>query len=325
MTPSYVKGSVRWIAVQNVDAQPAPPFALLTIAGTNSDGTLQVKRPTADSQDGLLVNGPGTIPPQGYGSAHAGSPCATAYEDNDPAPAVGDAWGSAANQWKLRQGKSGYRILGGGSDGVINVTKVTAATVPDCSFTVDGTVNLSDQMLGQGIKTVQALNFGQATSTPNATDMKMSWDGNSASRTVLLQGHDGNGASLSVKSDVVSQQHFTSRSSSTPPTLSAGVGAGTGPTLAIAGTDVCGTITVTTGTGPSGVQSRVVRVTPHAGFGGTCAPVISPGNNNAAALAVGAQVTAQNAGSIWDIISGNTALAASTAYVWNYHVLEYAP
>lgn len=191
-------------------------------------------------------------------------------------------------------------------------------------YAVAGIGSLVDQMCGQGIKTFQAVNFGQGTSTPNATDMKMAWDGNSASRTVLLQGHDGNKASLSVKGDVISQQHVTSRTSTTPPTVAAGPGAGTGPTVSVVGTDVCGLVTVTTGTAPAGVQSRIVRVTPNATFAGSCVPIITPANNNAAALAAAQQPTAQTTGGLWDIISGNTALAAGTTYVWNYHCIEYA-
>ena len=47
------------------------------------------------------------------------------------------------------------------------------------------------------------------------------------------------------------------------PTVAAGVGAGTGPTVSVVGDDTAGTVTVTTGTGPSaGVLAVVTFATP---------------------------------------------------------------
>lgn len=119
------------------------------------------------------------------------------------------------------------------------------------------------------------------------------------------------------------------RGLTTAPVPAAGVGAGTTPTITLTGTDTAGTVSVTTGTTPTGSNSIVVTVTFNRVY--TSAPfvVLTPANRNALALGIGTQVTVPANGetngvttTTFVIESGATALAASTQYIWAYHVIQ---
>jgi hypothetical protein len=110
---------------------------------------------------------------------------------------------------------------------------------------------------------------------------------------------------------------------STAPTISAGGGAGTSPTVSISGDQRSGTITVTTGTSPT-AGATVASITYANAFPFSAGVVtLSPVEANAAALSGTAAVYVDNAqGSTtkFAIKVGSTALAASTTYKWSYHI-----
>jgi hypothetical protein len=110
---------------------------------------------------------------------------------------------------------------------------------------------------------------------------------------------------------------------STAPTIAANAGAGTSPTVSISGTDLSGTITVTTGTSPT-ANTAIATVTFNSAY--TTAPRV--GGNPAAKNTTTATLSATSppfytttTGTL--IIMGNTsALAASTTYVWDYTLTQ---
>ncbi len=132
---------IRWLAVQNVSTLPVPPYGLVRITGVTTDGLITVGQPDADSQSGLLINGPVAIPPQQNGSCHQTFPCPAAYSleaDSTVLPVTGAEWGSAAGSWYLQSDQDGYIIVGGGDGvGITNVlgpdsgTDVTTWVVTD--------------------------------------------------------------------------------------------------------------------------------------------------------------------------------------------------
>lgn len=136
----------------------------------------------------------------------------------------------------------------------------------------------------------------------------------------------GDGAGLTaaqvIKNGTIAVRYLTGTTAIG--TMTGGTGAGTSPTLAISGTDLGGTITVTTDTDP--VLSQVV-VTVNFGNAFPSAPkaiILSAGNSNAAALSGGTQVFINQAAVTtgkFDIVSGSTALGATTQYVWYYSVI----
>ncbi len=114
-----------------------------------------------------------------------------------------------------------------------------------------------------------------------------------------------------------SAQNIASRTT-TAPTIAAGTGAGTSPTVSIAGTDNSGQITVTTGTSPT-AAATIATVTFASTYLNTPYVVISPANANAAALYSTTRVYATSSTSAITLTAGSAALTASTQYIWNYH------
>ncbi len=108
------------------------------------------------------------------------------------------------------------------------------------------------------------------------------------------------------------------RGVSPAPAITADVGAGTSPTIAMTGNDIASTITLTTGATPTGLNAVIATITFSSKFVGVPKPTLQPANANAAALSgvtavyiVGATTTTAT------LISGATGLTAATQYVWN--------
>jgi len=109
------------------------------------------------------------------------------------------------------------------------------------------------------------------------------------------------------------------------PTIAAGTGAGTSPTVSITGTDLAGYIDVTTGTLPA-LSAIVATITFNATYGAAPKTVLlTPANVNSAALNGLGMVYVNQAGitaTTFSITAGATALTAATAYKWYYHVIK---
>lgn len=107
------------------------------------------------------------------------------------------------------------------------------------------------------------------------------------------------------------------------PTIAAGTGAGTAPTVVIVGSDRAGLITVTTGTTPA-TSATVATVTFGRPFGAAPAAVLlTPAGSVSAALSGNAAVYVDSAATTttaFVLKVGSTALAASTAHKWHYRV-----
>ena len=113
------------------------------------------------------------------------------------------------------------------------------------------------------------------------------------------------------------QQIYTG---STAPTIASASGAGTSPTVAVAGSGQAHRIALTTGTSPT--TGTLVTVTLPKGLSATPTVVLTPANAAAAALSGTSQVYVGSVGlTSFAIMTGSVALAASTAYAWNAVVL----
>ena len=117
--------------------------------------------------------------------------------------------------------------------------------------------------------------------------------------------------------------HLIGRTSA--PTISAGTGAGTAPTVSIVGTDLGGYISITTGTTPT-LSATIVTVTFNTAYGVTPKCVhLSPANSNAALLTGVTQVFADQANittTTFTITAGTTALIAATTYKFYYSIIQ---
>jgi len=112
---------------------------------------------------------------------------------------------------------------------------------------------------------------------------------------------------------------------SSTPTITAGTGAGTVPTLAITGNNMAGWVVNTTGSSPVGNNATISTITyangvsyPHGS-----AVILEPLNFQAASIVGASGVYASGTTSSFLIISGLLPLKAATSYSWNYQVVGY--
>lgn len=108
------------------------------------------------------------------------------------------------------------------------------------------------------------------------------------------------------------------------PGIAAGAGAGTGPTVAIVGDDAAGVISITTGTTPS-ASAVVATITFSPPFAAMPRAIsIDPANAATAALTTAAvfEDPTQRTASVFVLMANGVALTASTAYKWQYIVVE---
>lgn len=120
----------------------------------------------------------------------------------------------------------------------------------------------------------------------------------------------------------VSMRHLIGNSST--PGIAAGTGAGSSPTIGITGSDLSGTITLTSGTLPT-LSATVATVTYNAAYGSQPRVVLTPVNSNAALLSGVTMVyinDASSSASSFVLTAGTTALSAATIYVWYYQVVQ---
>ena len=106
---------------------------------------------------------------------------------------------------------------------------------------------------------------------------------------------------------------------SAAPTIAAGAGAGTAPTISVSNaTDLSGIVNVTTGTLPTGANAVIVTITFNTEYASAPNICLTPANANTAAIAVVSHVFVTSTTTTFVITSGATALTAATAYKWYY-------
>jgi hypothetical protein len=117
-----------WHLVINEDDEAVPPFGVMEVTGVNENGLATVTRPTqGDRPDLVLINGPAAIFPGAAGQGHRDYPAIVAYEaqgddeTRSEEPDVGEWVGPRTDSWLLHRGKRGFVVIGGSSDGLVNV------------------------------------------------------------------------------------------------------------------------------------------------------------------------------------------------------------
>jgi hypothetical protein len=122
----------------------------------------------------------------------------------------------------------------------------------------------------------------------------------------------------STTTNLATFAHFVGNSAT--PTIAAGPGAGTSPTISILGTDQDGLINLTTGTLPSGTGATVVTITFSLAYANNVYISLTPAGLITAALNGATAVYPGTGSSSFTINSGATALTAATSYSWFYHI-----
>lgn len=118
----------------------------------------------------------------------------------------------------------------------------------------------------------------------------------------------------------IATKHFIGNS--TTPTIATGTGAGTTPTIAIAGTDAGFQITLTTGTSPAASNATIATVTFNTVYASAPYASRTAVNNNAAALTGTTEVFPTTTTSTLLLKSGSAALTAATQYIWHFLVVQ---
>lgn len=132
--------SAPYVPVVNSDPdEMVPPFGLMQSTKINNIGQAIISRPDGTHAD-LLVNGAGAIPrmvsqstTDNVGHGHRTFPTIIAYEnDNDGgfAPQPNEEWGPKAGSWYLHKDGTGFRILGGGANGLVNAMPTYGSSKP---------------------------------------------------------------------------------------------------------------------------------------------------------------------------------------------------
>ena len=109
--------------------------------------------------------------------------------------------------------------------------------------------------------------------------------------------------------------------SSSTPSIAAGSGAGTGPTLSIAGTDLGFKVSLTTGTATTS-SSVLFTVTFNAAYGASPYAVFSSSDTAAASISVSSQLYSTTTATTFTLNCGAIALNSSTLYVWNVILVQ---
>ncbi len=115
-----------WVPVYNGSGEMIPSCALARVTAVSSAGVVAVDKPDTDDDGCVIVLGFTIVPSAGTGQGTFDPRVVVAYEEADGTPAAGEEWGAAAGSWKLRSGKTGFRILGGAGAGLVNAVRLGA-------------------------------------------------------------------------------------------------------------------------------------------------------------------------------------------------------
>lgn len=118
----------RGIPFRNDSGAEIPPHGLLRVldrvtppAGQPEEWLLKVAKPDEDGKTYHLVNGPFPVPVGQHGEATFDFPTLVAYDASQGQPAPGESWGSQSGSFLLSKSFTGYRILAGPKDGLVEV------------------------------------------------------------------------------------------------------------------------------------------------------------------------------------------------------------
>lgn len=127
LQPASAIEVVRWLECRNDAAEEVPAFGLVRVTGALSSGALTVAKPDTNDQF-VLVNGPFSIAVGDFGVCTNDFPWYALYATGDGTPAAGQEWGASANEWVLRDARTGFRITGGPTAGRVQVTRQDQTT-----------------------------------------------------------------------------------------------------------------------------------------------------------------------------------------------------
>lgn len=221
-----------------------------------------------------------------------------------------DAFNTTATTLNL--GGAATTLTLGATTGTMNLRNVTLTAANATSFAMNG-ASPSITTTSTGTASV----FNTAATTGNLFG---------AGTTVSIGAATG---TATINNVTTAMKHLDGTTAA--PGIAAGTGAGTTPTVSMGtnSNDISGIINVTTGTTPTGTNAIVVTITFNTSYVTAPFVTLTPANRNAQALTGATAVLVPAAGqtngvttTTFVIESGATALTASTAYIWAYHVIQ---
>lgn len=173
------------IPFRNDSGLTVTPYGCVMVTGvatqTDGDHIITIDQPDGTEGATYFLNGPIEVLDGQYGD------CFSAFEsilwaDYNTAntPAAGEEWGPASGSWELAEGNSGFRIIGGASNGIVLVTSVGGGVCP--SQNEIQRVSLIGVPTGGTFDLVLTLN-----GTPE--DIQVNYNSSAASAQTALEGH----------------------------------------------------------------------------------------------------------------------------------------
>jgi hypothetical protein len=238
---------------------------------------------------------------------NGGSNAGQSGDGRQPGGAGGDEDGGDGGDGGMGAAENGFVIGGGGSGGSNASVSAGNGGRGECRITYEVTTPPPPTYSPQGVL------YGDGSSTILSADYLV-WDD---TNNFLGVGTSTPRHTLEVLGTTATE-HLKGFGGS--PTIDEGACAGTGGSSSISGTDMAGEIVLETGTAPSG-SSVCVTVTFAEGYGSAPRVTFSPSNENAGLMAGIAPVYVQSSTSTFTL-SSTVGLLGSTAYKWNYQVVE---
>ncbi|MFM1775201.1 MAG: hypothetical protein RJA53_811 [Bacteroidota bacterium] len=162
--------------------------------------------------------------------------------------------------------------------------------------------------IGEGVNNGVAIGQGSSNSTSNSIVL-----GNGSITRVSTSG-------AIVTTNDITAKHIKGNSGAL--SIAASTGAGTSPSaVSVTGTDISGVVSLTTGTSPS-VNAVLATITYNTAFSTAPVVVITPANAATASLAAAQAVWVNITTTGFTINTNTTAVVSSTAYKWNYVVIQ---
>jgi hypothetical protein len=211
---------------------------------------------------------------------------------------------STTSNYNVGLGMYALRNISTGSNNVgIGYYTMSSNNTGSNNVAIGHSANIAD-----GVSNAVAIGQGSSNSTSNSIQL-----GNGSITRVNTSG-------TIVTTNDITAKHIKGNSGAL--SIAASIGAGTSPSaVSVTGTDMSGVVSLTTGTSPS-VNAVLATITYNTAFSTAPVVVITPANAATASLAAAQAVWVNITTTGFTINTNGTAVGASTAYKWNYVVIQ---
>lgn len=114
----------RWLTVKNMSGEEIPAFGAMEPYSVDRDGSVLVRKPTADDSNRVLINSGAVIGIGDYGVGTNHMATWAYYDTGDGTPATGESIGTKSGEWKLYRGYEGFLVWGGADEMDLGIVKV---------------------------------------------------------------------------------------------------------------------------------------------------------------------------------------------------------